>query len=93
MLRVRPQAVRPSRFGWMAHLAGAAVAAAVVLASLTALWNRMPPPLEAGTLARQSDVAIMGVKMLDAGYNLILMGGDASDVAAVWVVPDEEPSG
>ncbi|MBL7140489.1 MAG: zf-HC2 domain-containing protein [Planctomycetes bacterium] len=89
--RTRPRH-RPAPFRWMAHLVGAAAAAAVVLLGLAALWLNRAPPLEPSALARQDDVDIMELRMLDEHHNLVFFAGEADDVAAIWVEPDE-PSG
>ncbi len=84
---VRPRRVRSS-FGWVAHLAGAAAAAAVVALGLASLWMHAPPPLESDALARQGDVTILAIET-DANYSLILRSGDTSDVVTLRVQPDE----
>ncbi|HUU11775.1 MAG TPA: zf-HC2 domain-containing protein [Phycisphaerae bacterium] len=87
VIRVRPRRGR-APFRWVAHLVGAVAAALIIGLGLATLWTRTPP-LDAGALARQDDVAIMGLEMLDPDHNLVLLGGDAGDVAAIWVEPDK----
>jgi len=88
--RGRPRQRVP--LGWIAHVVGAAAAAAIVMLGLAALWLNRAPPLEPGALARQEDVDIMGLEMLDNHHNLVLFTGEPDDVAAIWVEPDE-PNG
>jgi len=89
--RARPRH-RAAPLRWVAHVAGAAAAAAVVMLGLAALWLNRAPPLEPSALARQDDVDIMGLQMLDEHHNLVLFAGEPGDVAAIWVEP-QEPNG
>jgi hypothetical protein len=52
---------------------------------------RLAPMAPVGpiVLAGPEDVSIMDVEMTVPGYNLIVSGGDADDVAAVLVVPSK----
>ena len=86
-LGARSRGVR-SPFGWVAHLAGAAAAAAVVALGLASLWTHAPPPLEPGALARQGDVTILAIET-DANYSIILRAGDTSDIVTLRVEPEE----
>lgn len=88
IFKVRPRRVR-APLGWVAHVVGALAAVLLIGLSLVGMAARLAPPLDANTLARQDDVDIMAVEMTAPGYNVALFSGEASDVAAVWVVPAE----
>jgi len=81
----------PNLARWVAHVFGAAAAAAVILLGLAAIWRDRAPPLEPGSLARQGDVDIIEMEC-DPTCNIILQTGDVDGVMAIWVEP-EEPSG
>jgi hypothetical protein len=82
---------RPGLRRWTAHLAGMAAAAAIILLSLAALWLDRGPPIEPEALARQGDVDILEFEY-DADCCIVLRTGDANEVMAIWVEP-EEPNG
>ncbi len=82
---------RRARWRWVAHVVGAAAAAAVVLLSISTHWLDRAPPLEPESLARQDDVDIIELEC-DPGCSVVLQTGEAHDVFAVWVEP-EEPNG
>jgi len=93
----KPPAVRPAaRFAWVAHAIGALAAAILIALGLAPLLLQGPSPtvvqapaIEPETLARHNDVDILEVQTMAPNYNVILYGGDAADVAAVWVVPTD----
>jgi anti-sigma factor RsiW len=80
---------RRPRFGWMAHVAGAVAAGFLLLVGLLVYRGPDEARPEPRALALQKDVEIMEVQMVDPGYTVVLMVGDATDVAAIWVVPTE----
>jgi len=88
--RRRPRA-GPSPLRWVAHLVGLAAAASVILLALAPLWLDRAPPLEPGTLARQSDVEILELEC-DPTCGVVLQTGDVDGVMAIWIEP-EEPDG
>jgi len=64
--------------------------AAIPGAPATAVAKAAPmAPTGPIALAGPEDVCIMDVEMTVPGYNLIVSGGDADDVAAVLVVPSK----
>ena len=78
-----------ARFGWVAHLVGAVAAVLLVALCLHSLWIQPETSVVSIALARPQDVAIMDIETMDPDYNVIVYAGDASDVAAVWVVPSQ----
>ena len=90
VMKVRPHKARHAPFGWVAHVVGALAACLVLAIGLAALWQTTAPPLGLNTLARQDDVSFMEVQMTDPDYSVVVYAGDASDPAAVWVVPSQE---
>jgi len=89
VMQVRARRGRHAPFGWVAHVVGALAAALVILFGLAAVWQDRALPLGPSTLARQDDVAIMEMQMTDPDYSVVVFAGDATDGAAVWVVPSE----
>jgi hypothetical protein len=73
----------------MAHVAGAVAAGFLLLVGLLVYRGPDEARPEPRALALQKDVEIMEVQMVDPGYTVVLMVGDATDVAAIWVVPTE----
>ena len=88
--RGRPLA-GPSPLRWTAHLVGLAAAAAVILLGLAGILLDRAPPLEPSALARQGDVEILELEC-DPMCSVVLQTGDAGDVMAIWVEP-ENPDG
>jgi len=88
ILVARPRKHRAA-FGWVAHAVGAIAACLVVGLGLAAMWSDQAPPLEPGAMARQDDVVILEVQLVDENYSVALYSGDSDDVAAVWLVPNE----
>jgi anti-sigma factor RsiW len=88
VLVARPRKGRPG-YGWVAHAIGALAACLVIGLGLAAMWRDSGPPLEPGSLARQSDVVIMEVQLMDQSYGVALNTGDSDDVVTMWLVPKE----
>lgn len=84
---------RTPRFAWMAHVAGAIAAGVILALGLTVFWTPDGAKPEPRALALQEDVEIMEVQMVDPDYTVVLVVGDATDVAAIWVVPTDEEDG
>jgi anti-sigma factor RsiW len=88
------RARRPhSRFGWVAHIAGALAASLLIAISTANMWVAPagPPattPAAQIALARPDEVDIIGIETTDPDYSVIVNAGDA-DAAAVWVVPSQ----
>ena len=103
VMKVRPVRRRDG-FAWVAHVVGAVAATIIIaIAMVPAYLSPVPaaPPSAPVTtvatvaptgpiaLAGPEDVSILDVEMTVPGYNLIVSGGDADDVAAVLVVPSK----
>jgi anti-sigma factor RsiW len=80
---------RRIRHKWVAHLVGIVAAGVVLAMGLTLLWDSDEPASPTQALALQKDVQILDVQMLDPDYTVVLNVGDADDVAAIWVIPDD----
>jgi hypothetical protein len=78
---------------WVAHVVGALAAGLVIAIGLAAMVTDKAPVLEPGALARQSDVVIMEVQMIDKNYSVALYSGDTDDVATVWMIHNEAEEG
>jgi anti-sigma factor RsiW len=90
VMQVHAPKGRHAPFAWVAHVVGATAAALVILFGLAAVWQDQALPLGPQTLARQDDVSIMEMQMTDPDYSVVVFAGDATDGAAVWVVPSED---